>query len=159
MLYGDRGDQQRLGARHGHRPDRRLQPAGGFNMNWRDHAVHHHRPAGGDDAGVRRGHRSSQPQAAAAVSQTVAPTAAEPGGRPAQRPVQPCAISAYAMARRHLLRLYYMIVTWLPSFLQQERGFEEVAIGFLLPPWWRSPRCRARCSSAACPTVSATRCS
>lgn len=25
---------------------------------------------------------------------------------------------------------YYMIVTWLPSFLQQERGFEGVAIGF-----------------------------
>lgn len=25
---------------------------------------------------------------------------------------------------------YYMVVTWLPSFLQQERGFEGVAIGF-----------------------------
>lgn len=25
---------------------------------------------------------------------------------------------------------YYMIVTWLPSFLQQERGFQGVAIGF-----------------------------
>lgn len=25
---------------------------------------------------------------------------------------------------------YYMVVTWLPSFLQQERGFQGVAIGF-----------------------------
>ena len=74
--------------------------------------------------------KGSQPQAAAAVSQTVAPTAAEP-----EEDGQPSGlfslrmISAYAMYFATCYG-YYMIVTWLPSFLQQERGFEGVAIGF-----------------------------
>ncbi|HAT3674460.1 TPA: MFS transporter [Serratia marcescens] len=74
--------------------------------------------------------KGSQPQTAAAVSQTVAPTAAEP-----EEDGQPSGlfslrmISAYAMYFATCYG-YYMIVTWLPSFLQQERGFEGVAIGF-----------------------------
>ncbi|MBH2862266.1 MFS transporter [Serratia marcescens] len=74
--------------------------------------------------------KGSQPQAAAAVCQTAAPTAAEP-----EEDGQPSGlfslrmISAYAMYFATCYG-YYMIVTWLPSFLQQERGFEGVAIGF-----------------------------
>ncbi|CAI1870889.1 MFS transporter [Serratia marcescens] len=74
--------------------------------------------------------KGSQPQAPAAVSQAVAPTAAEP-----EEDGQPSGlfslrmISAYAMYFATCYG-YYMIVTWLPSFLQQERGFEGVAIGF-----------------------------
>ncbi|EMH4071991.1 MFS transporter [Serratia marcescens] len=74
--------------------------------------------------------KGSQPQAPTAVSQTAAPTAAEP-----EEDGQPSGlfslrmISAYAMYFATCYG-YYMIVTWLPSFLQQERGFEGVAIGF-----------------------------
>ncbi|MBH3069913.1 MFS transporter [Serratia marcescens] len=74
--------------------------------------------------------KGSQPQAPVAVSQTVASTAAEP-----EEDGQPSGlfslrmISAYAMYFATCYG-YYMIVTWLPSFLQQERGFEGVAIGF-----------------------------
>ncbi|BEL88532.1 TPA: MFS transporter [Serratia marcescens] len=74
--------------------------------------------------------KGSQPHAPAAVSQTVAPTDAEP-----EEDGQPSGlfslrmISAYAMYFATCYG-YYMIVTWLPSFLQQERGFEGVAIGF-----------------------------
>ncbi|CAI0949539.1 MFS transporter [Serratia marcescens] len=74
--------------------------------------------------------KGSQPQAPAAVSQTAAPTTAEP-----EEDGQPSGlfslrmISAYAMYFATCYG-YYMIVTWLPSFLQQERGFEGVAIGF-----------------------------
>ena len=74
--------------------------------------------------------KGSQPQAPASVSQTAAPTAAEP-----EEDGQPSGlfslrmISAYAMYFATCYG-YYMIVTWLPSFLQQERGFEGVAIGF-----------------------------
>lgn len=74
--------------------------------------------------------KGSQSQAPAAVSQAVAPTAAEP-----EEDGQPSGlfslrmISAYAMYFATCYG-YYMIVTWLPSFLQQERGFEGVAIGF-----------------------------
>ena len=74
--------------------------------------------------------KGSQPQVPAAVSQTVAPTAAEPkeAGQ-ASGLFSLRMISAYAMYFATCYG-YYMIVTWLPSFLQQERGFEGVAIGF-----------------------------
>ncbi|AWQ46742.1 MULTISPECIES: MFS transporter [Serratia] len=74
--------------------------------------------------------KGSQSQAPAAVSQTVAPTAAEPeeDGQ-ASGLFSLRMISAYAMYFATCYG-YYMIVTWLPSFLQQERGFEGVAIGF-----------------------------
>ncbi|MBH2597157.1 MFS transporter [Serratia ureilytica] len=74
--------------------------------------------------------KGSQPQAPAAVSQAVAPTAAEPeeDGQ-ASGLFSLRMISAYAMYFATCYG-YYMIVTWLPSFLQQERGFEGVAIGF-----------------------------
>ncbi|HCR3012369.1 TPA: MFS transporter [Serratia marcescens] len=74
--------------------------------------------------------KGSQPQAPAAVSQTAAPTAAEPeeDGQ-ASGLFSLHMISAYAMYFATCYG-YYMIVTWLPSFLQQERGFEGVAIGF-----------------------------
>ncbi|HFO0259600.1 TPA: MFS transporter [Serratia marcescens] len=74
--------------------------------------------------------KGSQPQAPAAVSQTAAPTAAEPeeDGQ-ASSLFSLRMISAYAMYFATCYG-YYMIVTWLPSFLQQERGFEGVAIGF-----------------------------
>ncbi|APS36407.1 MULTISPECIES: MFS transporter [Serratia] len=74
--------------------------------------------------------KGSQPQAPAAVSQTAAPTAAEPeeDGQ-ASGLFSLRMISAYAMYFATCYG-YYMIVTWLPSFLQQERGFEGVAIGF-----------------------------
>lgn len=74
--------------------------------------------------------KSSQPQAPAAVSQTVAPAALEPeeDGQ-ASGLFSLRMISAYAMYFATCYG-YYMIVTWLPSFLQQERGFEGVAIGF-----------------------------
>ncbi|MEL5545867.1 MFS transporter [Serratia nevei] len=74
--------------------------------------------------------KGSQPQAPVAVSQTVAPTAAEPeeDGQ-ASGLFSLRMISAYAMYFATCYG-YYMIVTWLPSFLQQERGFEGVAIGF-----------------------------
>jgi len=74
--------------------------------------------------------KGSQPQAPVAISQTVAPTAIAPeedgqtSGLFSLR-----MISAYAMYFATCYG-YYMIVTWLPSFLQQERGFEGVAIGF-----------------------------
>lgn len=74
--------------------------------------------------------KGSQSQAPAAVSQTVASTAAEPeeDGQ-ASGLFSLRMISAYAMYFATCYG-YYMIVTWLPSFLQQERGFEGVAIGF-----------------------------
>ncbi|BEO02739.1 MFS transporter [Serratia marcescens] len=74
--------------------------------------------------------KGSQSQAPAAVSQIVAPTAAEPeeDGQ-ASGLFSLRMISAYAMYFATCYG-YYMIVTWLPSFLQQERGFEGVAIGF-----------------------------
>ncbi len=74
--------------------------------------------------------KSSQPQTPAAVSQTVAPVALEPeeDGQ-ASGLFSLRMISAYAMYFATCYG-YYMIVTWLPSFLQQERGFEGVAIGF-----------------------------
>ncbi|BEO36335.1 MFS transporter [Serratia marcescens] len=74
--------------------------------------------------------KSSQPQAPAAVSQTVALAALEPeeDGQ-ASGLFSLRMISAYAMYFATCYG-YYMIVTWLPSFLQQERGFEGVAIGF-----------------------------
>ncbi|EMN8324196.1 TPA: MFS transporter [Serratia marcescens] len=74
--------------------------------------------------------KGSQSQAPAAVSQTIAPTAAEPeeDGQ-ASGLFSLRMISAYAMYFATCYG-YYMIVTWLPSFLQQERGFEGVAIGF-----------------------------
>lgn len=74
--------------------------------------------------------KGSQPQAPAAVSQTVAPAALEPeeDGQ-ASGLFSLRMISAYAMYFATCYG-YYMIVTWLPSFLQQERGFEGVAIGF-----------------------------
>ncbi|MBH2868984.1 MFS transporter [Serratia marcescens] len=74
--------------------------------------------------------KGSQPHAPAAVSQTAAPTAAEPeeDGQ-ASGLFSLRMISAYAMYFATCYG-YYMIVTWLPSFLQQERGFEGVAIGF-----------------------------
>lgn len=74
--------------------------------------------------------KGSQPQAPAAVSQTAAPTDAEPeeDGQ-ASGLFSLRMISAYAMYFATCYG-YYMIVTWLPSFLQQERGFEGVAIGF-----------------------------
>ncbi|ELY1861889.1 TPA: MFS transporter [Serratia marcescens] len=74
--------------------------------------------------------KGSQSHAPAAVSQTVAPTAAEPeeDGQ-ASGLFSLRMISAYAMYFATCYG-YYMIVTWLPSFLQQERGFEGVAIGF-----------------------------
>ncbi|HIE0909639.1 TPA: MFS transporter [Serratia marcescens] len=74
--------------------------------------------------------KGSQPQAPAAVSQTAAPTAAEPeeDGQ-ASGLFSLRMLSAYAMYFATCYG-YYMIVTWLPSFLQQERGFEGVAIGF-----------------------------
>ncbi|HEJ7035669.1 TPA: MFS transporter [Serratia marcescens] len=74
--------------------------------------------------------KGSQPHAPAAVSQIAAPTAIAP-----EEDGQPSGlfslrmISAYAMYFATCYG-YYMIVTWLPSFLQQERGFEGVAIGF-----------------------------
>ncbi|HFF8945067.1 TPA: MFS transporter [Serratia marcescens] len=74
--------------------------------------------------------KGSQSQAPAAVSQTVAPTAAEPDeDGQASGLFSLRMISAYAMYFATCYG-YYMIVTWLPSFLQQERGFEGVAIGF-----------------------------
>ncbi|HGM6757192.1 TPA: MFS transporter [Serratia marcescens] len=74
--------------------------------------------------------KGSQSHAPAAVSQIVAPTAAEPeeDGQ-ASGLFSLRMISAYAMYFATCYG-YYMIVTWLPSFLQQERGFEGVAIGF-----------------------------
>ncbi|HEJ7170364.1 MFS transporter [Serratia marcescens] len=74
--------------------------------------------------------KGSQPQAPVAVSQTVAPTAIAPeeDGQ-ASGLFSLRMISAYAMYFATCYG-YYMIVTWLPSFLQQERGFEGVAIGF-----------------------------
>ncbi|BEO84212.1 MFS transporter [Serratia ureilytica] len=74
--------------------------------------------------------KSSQPQAPVAVSQTVAPAAIAPeeDGQ-ASGLFSLRMISAYAMYFATCYG-YYMIVTWLPSFLQQERGFEGVAIGF-----------------------------
>lgn len=74
--------------------------------------------------------KSSQPQAPAAVSQTVAPAALAPeeDGQ-ASGLFSLRMISAYAMYFATCYG-YYMIVTWLPSFLQQERGFQGVAIGF-----------------------------
>ncbi|KLE38779.1 MFS transporter [Serratia sp. TEL] len=74
--------------------------------------------------------KGSQPQAPVAVSQTVAPTALAPeeDGQ-ASGLFSLRMISAYAMYFATCYG-YYMIVTWLPSFLQQERGFEGVAIGF-----------------------------
>lgn len=74
--------------------------------------------------------KGSQPQAPAAVSQAVAPTAIAPeeDGQ-ASGLFSLRMISAYAMYFATCYG-YYMIVTWLPSFLQQERGFEGVAIGF-----------------------------
>ncbi|MGK2696328.1 MFS transporter [Serratia surfactantfaciens] len=74
--------------------------------------------------------KSSQPQAPATVSQTVAPAVLEPeeDGQ-ASGLFSLRMISAYAMYFATCYG-YYMIVTWLPSFLQQERGFEGVAIGF-----------------------------
>ncbi|MFI8019707.1 MFS transporter [Serratia marcescens] len=74
--------------------------------------------------------KGSQPQAPVAVSQTVAPTAiaSEEDGQ-ASGLFSLRMISAYAMYFATCYG-YYMIVTWLPSFLQQERGFEGVAIGF-----------------------------
>ena len=74
--------------------------------------------------------KGSQPQTPAAVSQTVAPAALAPeeDGQ-ASGLFSLRMISAYAMYFATCYG-YYMIVTWLPSFLQQERGFEGVAIGF-----------------------------
>ncbi|AIA49990.1 putative metabolite transport protein [Serratia sp. FS14] len=74
--------------------------------------------------------KGSQPRAPAAVSQTVAPAALAPeeDGQ-ASGLFSLRMISAYAMYFATCYG-YYMIVTWLPSFLQQERGFEGVAIGF-----------------------------
>lgn len=74
--------------------------------------------------------KGSQPQAPVAVSQTVAPAAIAPeeDGQ-ASGLFSLRMISAYAMYFATCYG-YYMIVTWLPSFLQQERGFEGVAIGF-----------------------------
>lgn len=74
--------------------------------------------------------KGSQPQAPVAVSQTVAPTAIAPeeDGQ-ASGLFSLRMISAYAIYFATCYG-YYMIVTWLPSFLQQERGFEGVAIGF-----------------------------
>ncbi|HGM4929200.1 TPA: MFS transporter [Serratia marcescens] len=74
--------------------------------------------------------KGSQPQAPAAVSQTAAPTAAEP-----EEDGQPSGLFSLRMISAYTMYFatcygYYMIVTWLPSFLQQERGFEGVAIGF-----------------------------
>lgn len=74
--------------------------------------------------------KGSQPQTPAAVSQTVALAALAPeeDGQ-ASGLFSLRMISAYAMYFATCYG-YYMIVTWLPSFLQQERGFEGVAIGF-----------------------------
>lgn len=74
--------------------------------------------------------KGSHPQAPVTVSQTVATTAIAPeeDGQ-ASGLFSLRMISAYAMYFATCYG-YYMIVTWLPSFLQQERGFEGVAIGF-----------------------------
>ncbi|MGY2798529.1 sugar phosphate permease [Ewingella americana] len=72
--------------------------------------------------------KSAPKQQAAAQAVTAAPVVEEinqnPGGLFSLK-----MISAYVMYFATCYG-YYMIVTWLPSFLQQERGFEGVAIGF-----------------------------
>lgn len=76
---------------------------------------------------VIRGGSYSSTQAAQPAGSTAAAVAEETGEASGLFSLR--MISAYIMYFATCYG-YYMIVTWLPSFLQQERGFEGVAIGF-----------------------------